>query len=85
MDMAFFSELEYLWNSVIQCKYKYFNLLRIADLQVPKSGDSWRNICASLLNNAETKKISISRNKEKNWSWKKIHSFGMTRGLVNLP
>lgn len=56
----FFSEKESLWKSVIQCKYKYSNLLEITELQIPKSGGPWRNICASILNNLEAKKLALT-------------------------
>lgn len=56
-----FSEPGSLWRKVIQCKYKYPPNFRIVDLQIPPSGVPWRDICPSILNNHDAKRIVVHR------------------------
>lgn len=68
----FFSENESLWKSVIKGKFKYSDHFEIADLQIPKSGGPWRNICATILNNPEAKKLVVTGIRKKSRGWQNL-------------
>lgn len=68
----YFSDQSALWRYVIQNKYKYAQSFRVSDLQIPKSGGAWRNICAAILKNPEAKNLAITGIRAKIGDGKKV-------------
>lgn len=55
----FFAKPNSLWRSVIQAKYKYPTCMTILDLAIPKQGEPWKALCASILSNPEAKQLAL--------------------------
>lgn len=50
-----FNEPHPLWRKLVFEKYGYYQQFTVGDLQIPKKGGTWRNICHTLLSHPQSR------------------------------